>query len=306
MRQLRTDLAMESFQPGDGRGVPGVQVNHWETMGVTMTEVIVESDAAARDLGKAPGRYMTLECQGVRQRDLDSRLAMSNLLGEEIARMFHCEGDAPVMVVGLGNRLVTPDSLGPRAIDRTLVTRHMFQEIPEYADRRMRSVCAIAPGVLGVTGVETLEMVESLCASLRPQAVLCVDSLSARSAGRIGATIQLTDTGIQPGSGVGNHRRRLTRETLGVPVIAIGMPTVIYAATLARDAMEMLSGDAQTSDEAFDGIERELLQADLGEMIVTPREIDGLICDGAGIIASAINRALQPELSEEEIMALMN
>ena len=304
MRQLRTDLAMESIPPGN-EGIPGVQVNHWETMGVNMTEVLIKTEGAARDLGKSPGRYITLECPAVRQRDLDARLAMSNLLGEEIARMLPAEGDAPVMVVGLGNRFVTPDSLGPRAVDRTLVTRHMFQELPEYADRRMRSVCAIAPGVLGVTGVETLEIVESLCASLHPRALLCVDSLSARSASRIGSAVQLTDAGIQPGSGVGNHRRCLTRDTLGVPVVAVGMPTVIYAATLARDAMETLC-DAQSADSALDAVERELLEAELGDMIVTPREIDALICDAAGIIATGINRALQPELTEEEIAALMN
>ena len=304
MRQIRTDLAMESFQSSGGEGMPGVRVSHWETMGVNMTEVVVEQESAARALGKAVGTYMTLECQAVRQRDLDARLAMANLLGEEIARMFHREGDAPVLVVGLGNRRITPDSLGPQTIDRTLVTRHMFQELPEYADPRMRSVCALAPGVLGITGIETMEMVEALCASLHPQAIICVDSLSARSASRIGAAVQLTDAGIQPGSGVGNHRKSLTRETLGVPVIAVGVPTVIYAATLARDAMESLSADV--SGEALDSVEQEMLKGDAGEMIVTPREIDDLICDAAGIIASAINRALQPDLSEEEIMALMD
>ena len=304
MRQIRTDLAMESFQSSGGEGIPGVRVSHWETMGVNMTEVVVEQESAARALGKAVGTYMTLECQAVRQRDLDARLAMANLLGEEIARMFHREGDAPVLVVGLGNRRITPDSLGPQTIDRTLVTRHMFQELPEYADPRMRSVCALAPGVLGITGIETMEMVEALVAKVRPRAILCVDSLAARAAGRIGTAIQLTDTGIQPGSGVGNHRRSLTRETLGVPVIAVGMPTVIYAATLTRDAMETLSPD--TAEDDLDRVEQELLTGAQGEMVVTPREIDEIISDTAGVIATAVNRALQPDLSQEEIMAMMS
>lgn len=303
MRQIRTDLAMESFGHG-GEGMPGVHVNHWEEMGVSLTEVVVETEEASRALGKAAGVYMTLECPAIRQRDLDARLAMANLLGEEMARMLPGEGEAPVLVIGLGNRRITPDSLGPQTIDRTLVTRHMFEQLPGFADERMRSVCALAPGVLGVTGIETMEMVEALVAKVRPRAILCVDSLAARAAGRIGTAIQLTDTGIQPGSGVGNHRRSLTREALGVPVIAIGMPTVIYAATLARDAMEALSPD--TGEEALDHVEAELLEGEHGEMVVTPREIDDLIADAAGVIASAVNRALQPDLSEEEIAAMMN
>ena len=303
MRQIRTDLAMESFGHG-GEGMPGVHVNHWEEMGVSLTEVVVETEEASRALGKAVGVYMTLECPAIRQRDLDARLAMANLLGEEMARMLPGEGEAPVLVIGLGNRRITPDSLGPQTIDRTLVTRHMFEQLPGFADERMRSVCALAPGVLGVTGIETMEMVEALVAKVRPRAILCVDSLAARAAGRIGAAIQLTDTGIQPGSGVGNHRRSLTREVLGVPVIAVGLPTVIYAATLTRDAMEALTPDISESD--LDSVERELLAGEQGEMVVTPREIDALIADAAGIIATAVNRALQPDLSQEEIMAMMS
>ncbi len=306
MRQIRTDLAMESFQAAGQDAIPGVEVNHWETMGVQMTEVIIHQEDAGRQLGKPQGVYLTLECEGVRQRDMDSRLAMANLLGEELARMVKWEGKGPVLVVGLGNRRITPDSLGPLAIDRTLVTRHMFREIPEYADKRMRSVCAIAPGVLGVTGIETVEMIRSLVSTLKPQAIVCIDSLSARSSSRIGSAVQLTDTGIHPGSVVGNHRRALNRESLGVPVIAVGVPTVIYAATLARDAMELLNEDEQDHEEALDNIERQLLRKDLGDMIVTPREIDSLVVDAAGIIAAAVNRALQPELSDEEIMAMMD
>ena len=303
MRQIRTDLAMESFGHG-GEGMPGVHVNHWEEMGVSLTEVVVETEEASRALGKAVGVYMTLECPAIRQRDLDARLAMANLLGEEMARMLPGEGEAPVLVIGLGNRRITPDSLGPQTIDRTLVTRHMFEQLPGFADERMRSVCALAPGVLGVTGIETMEMVEALVAKVRPRAILCVDSLAARAAARIGTAIQLTDTGIQPGSGVGNHRRSLTRETLGVPVIAVGMPTVIYAATLTRDAMETLSPD--TAEDDLDRVEQELLTGAQGEMVVTPREIDEIISDTAGVIATAVNRALQPDLSQEEIMAMMS
>jgi spore protease len=173
----------------------------------------------------------------------------------------------------------------------------------------MNSVCAVAPGVLGITGIESMELVEALVKAVRPRAILCVDSLAARDSRRIGCTVQLTDTGIQPGAGVGNHRRALTRESVGVPVISLGMPTVIYAATLARDAFAWLAdgqGDGENHEEALADMEHTLLGGQIGEMIVTPREIDAIIQDASGIIASAINRALQPTLSDAEIAAMMN
>jgi len=178
-----------------------------------------------------------------------------------------------------------------------------------WAQSGMNSVCAIAPGVLGITGVESLELVEALVDALGPRAILCVDSLAARDSRRIGCTVQLTDTGIQPGSGVGNHRQSLTRESVGVPVVSVGMPTVVYAATLARDAFAWLAdqqGDDEPHEEALADMERTLLSARIGEMIVTPREIDSIVQDAAGIIATGINRALQPSLSEAEIAAMMD
>ena len=304
MKHPRTDLAMESFNEGEQS--PGVQVSHWDAADVRMTEVIISDEEAARQLGKPCGAYLTMECGLLRERDPEARIAVSALLGEELGRMIRSESDAPVLVIGLGHRFITPDSLGPLAVDKTLVTRHMLQT--EYARSDMRSVCAIAPGVLGVTGVETMEMVQSLAEKLRPRAIVCIDSLAARASERIGSTIQLTDAGIQPGGGVGNHRQPLTRETLGTDVIAVGMPTVVYAATLARDAFAALSarnGD-QPDDGALDAMERELLSEALGEMIVTPREIDAIVQDAAAVIAAGVNRALQPLLSDAEIAAMMD
>ena len=300
MRNIRTDLAIESA--GDTYGLPGVNVNHWETGDISVTEVKVTDLKSAVQLGKPIGNYITLESGCVKCRNVESRLAMSALIGEEIGRMADMRaGEA--LVVGLGNRMVTPDSLGPLTVDRILVTRHIFSGMPEYAEDRMRSVCALAPGVLGVTGIETAEMLESIVRKIKPACVICVDALAARATGRIGGAIQITDTGIQPGSGVGNRRMALNRDTLGVDVIAVGMPTVIYAATLARDAFAML--DDTAGDEALMKLERELMGGPGGDMIVTPREIDGLIKDSAGMIAAGINRALQPELSDSEIMAMM-
>ena len=296
----RTDLAMECPGASD---MPGVEVRQWEQADVTLTEVIITDSSAAEQLGKPCGTYLTLESPLLRERDPEVRIAAANLLAEELARLLPPDGDAPVLVVGLGNRFVTPDSLGPNTIDRTLVTRHAMEN--GLARAKMRSVSAIAPGVLGITGVETMEMVESLVQKIAPRLVICIDALAARSSSRIGATIQITNAGIQPGGGVGNHRKPLNRATLGVDVIAIGMPTVIYDATLARDAFSLLSGtDANESE--LDAIENQLLGEPAGEMIVTPREIDSLIQDAAGILASGINRALHPNLSDAEIAAMMD
>ena len=308
MIETRTDLAMEAFENTDGGPLAGVRVSHWETDGIRVTEVVVTDNEAARQLGKPKGTYLTLESDLLKERDPDARLAMASLLGEEIDRVLpKGEDNAPVLVVGLGNRAITPDSLGPGVVDRTLVTRHLLGG--PLVGNPMQSVCAIAPGVLGVTGIESMELVEAVVKQVKPRAILCVDSLAARDSRRIGSAIQLTDTGIQPGAGVGNHRKALTAQSVGTPVISVGMPTVIYAATLAKDAFAWL--DAQTGDEedhgaALEDMEKSLLEGELGDMIVTPREIDSIIQDAAGIIASGINRALQPQLSDAEIAAMMD
>ncbi len=304
----RTDLAMECFENADGGAIPGAQVSHWETDGIEITEVQITDNEAAQLLNKPKGTYLTLECPLLLERDPDARLGMASLLAEEIDRILPAaDDDSPVLVVGLGNRSITPDALGPGVVDRTLVTRHMLGA--PWAQSGMNSVCAVAPGVLGITGIESMELVEALVKAVRPRAILCVDSLAARDSRRIGCTVQLTDTGIQPGAGVGNHRRALTRESVGVPVISLGMPTVIYAATLARDAFAWLAdgqGDGENHEEALADMEHTLLGGQIGEMIVTPREIDAIIQDASGIIASAINRALQPTLSDAEIAAMMD
>lgn len=305
MAILRTDLAEESFRSLGRDQYPGVAVNHWEAMGVTVTEVIVQSEEAAQQLGKPVGSYLTLESMGIRQREAEARQTLASLMGEELRRMLPESDNQPTLVIGLGNRMVTPDSLGPLTVDHTLVTRHMFEARPEYVDMRMKSVCALAPGVLGVTGVETFETVRALVDTLRPSCVIAVDSLCAGTSSRIGSTIQLADTGIQPGSGVGNHRKALTEATLGVKVIGVGVPMVIYAPSIARDAMARLPELADFDLSALDEITRSLYDSDLGQMIVTPREVDELVLDVASVLGSGINQALQPELSLREITEFM-
>ena len=249
MRQLRTDLAMESLRGPEG-GFPGVHVSHWETMGVSLTEVIVETEEAARSLGKATGVYMTLECPAIRQRDLDARTGH----GQPARR-----GDSPACWPARATRRRWWWGWATAASRRTPSARR-----PSTA-RWSRATCSRNCRTLPTSACAASAPSPRACWAspawrpwrwsrpspprCGPRAILCVDSLAARAAARIGAAIQLTDAGIQPGSGVGNHRRSLTREALGVPVIAVGMPTVIYAATLARDAMEALTPDI--SEEAL-------------------------------------------------------
>ncbi len=302
MRQVRTDMALEASQAAGS--IPGVHVSQWEEESVSITEVRVETEEAAQRLGKNVGTYLTLECEGVRRRDPAAREEVQNVLGEEIARLLPPdEQGAPVLVVGLGNRRVTPDSLGPKTVDGTLVTRRLLRELPDKVDERLNPVCAIAPGVMGATGLETMETVSALVKEIHPRCLIVIDSLAARASSRVGVSIQLSDTGIQPGSGVGNHRRALNERELGVRVIALGMPTVVYAVTIARDALEIL-GEGETNPAALDEVTKSLFENEIGEMIVTPREVDDMIDDAAQMLAGGINRALQTALSPEEIAGL--
>ena len=302
MRQIRTDMALEASQAAGS--IPGVHVSQWEEESVSITEVRVETEEAAQRLGKSVGTYLTLECEGVRRRDPAAREEVQNVLGEEIARLLPPdEQGAPVLVVGLGNRRVTPDSLGPKTVDGTLVTRHLLRELPDKVDERLNPVCAIAPGVMGATRLETMETVSALVKEIHPRCLIVIDSLAARASSRVGVSIQLSDTGIQPGSGVGNHRRALNERELGVRVIALGMPTVVYAVTIARDALEIL-GEGETNPAALDEVTKSLFENEIGEMIVTPREVDDMIDDAAQMLAGGINRALQTALSPEEIAGL--
>ena len=304
MHKNRTDLAMERINPDED--YPGVEIHSWNETDIDISEVIIHSDEAAQTLGKPCGNYLTMECRLLAEHDPDARIAVSNLLGEELFKMLPQDEHAPVLVVGLGNRDVTPDSLGPLTIEKTLVTRHIMDGVHSPAD--LRSVCAVAPGVLGVTGMETCDIVKGAVDHAKPAAVICVDALAARECSRIGTTVQLTDTGILPGSGVGNHRQGLTKDTLGVPVIAIGVPLVVYTAVIVRDALNILLNDMEEDEEsrnvAADSLINRIIGEDIGEMVVTPREIDEMVSSLSNVLALSLNIALQSRLSRDEIIML--
>ena len=295
MRTMWTDLAMEG-----GGAPPGERLKS----GIERTTVRIETQEQAKEMGRPIGTYVTLECPQHMSVELGTRQALSEALAETIGGMLPA-GARTMLVTGLGNRSVTPDALGPRTVERVLVTRHMAPCLPEDVQERMASVCSASPGVLGVTGVETAEVLRGMVEHVRPDAVIAVDALAARSSRRIGSTIQVTDTGITPGSGVGNHQRALTRATLGVPVIAVGVPMVVSAWALASDALLAMNEDGEIDGETLCACVERVVTAELGEMIVTPREVDALVERMAGIVAEGINQALHPKLTRQEVAQLM-
>lgn len=300
MRAIRTDLAMESV--GAGRPYPGgVSVKSETDRGVTVTTICISSEESAREIGRSPGRYITITADALPKCDAEQREYLSSLVEKALSELLPERGE--VLVVGLGNRHVTADALGTRIVERLIVTRHLRGSLARETLGKLRGVSAIAPGVLGVTGIETAELCKGLVGHVKPGAVIALDALAAFDSKRICTTIQLTDTGIDPGSGVGNHRLGLNETTLGVPVIAIGVPMVVYASTIVRDVLfgliesYDLGGDVKRDD--MSELIKKHSESLLGEMVVTPREIDEMVVSVAEILAQGVNRALHPRLDKE-------
>ena len=291
--QYRTDLAMERAQDSGNMG--GVCMWNTQAGPFSICEIEIQSSEAAERLQKPAGRYITLETPPIHGLSAEERQALAREMAERLAPLLPPFGD--VLTVGLGNRHITSDALGSRVAEGVLVTRHLKDTLPDSLRGRLRGVSALCPGVLGVTGMETADMVRGAVEQTRPSAVIAIDALSARACGRIGTAIQITDTGILPGSGVGNHRAGLTRDTLGVPVVAIGVPTVVYSAVIVRDALAALR--AERPEE----LARQLTDQD---MVVTPREIDQMVGELGQVLSMGINLALQPRMDANEIATLMN
>ena len=290
MSEYRTDLAMErTVRPG-GMG-DGVCVDTQTRGEMEITWVRVDSPQAARRLGKAQGVYWTLTHPRLPALSPEERMTVAQEVGQMLRLLLPPKGD--VLVLGLGNRRMTADALGDRVVSGILVTRHL-------REGRLRGVCAMAPGVLGVTGVETAELACAMTERLHPAAVVVIDALAAMETSHICTTIQLTDTGISPGSGVGNHRAGITSERLQVPVIAVGVPMVVYASTIVRDALcRILS--YENPEESASAMARELASGASEDLVVTPRNIDELVQGIADMLALAVNTALQPECTMEEL-----
>lgn len=296
MKIRRTDLAMEARElwqesAGETTRLVGVEAEEGLREGIPVTAVHILNQEGERALGKPQGNYVTLTMEGVANRAEDIFGRAVRAVAAELTQLLRgVPGNGLALVVGLGNREVTPDAIGPQVYGHTLATRHLVRQMPE-AFGQLRPVAALAAEVLGSTGVESGEVVQAVCREIRPACVIAVDALASRSLERLCRTVQLADTGITPGSGVGNHRVGLSRETLGVPVLAVGVPTVVDAATLAAD---LTGADEPTSL----GRGRDLL--------VTPKDIDSQVADLAKIIGYGINLALQPQLTLEDLELLLS
>lgn len=325
MAGIRTDLAIEArefYSKQENRGdIPGVEVDVNKQEDVTITRVKVVEDVGARIIGKPKGNYITLEVPKLRENDKDLQEEVGRLLAKEIGGIVHLNDQSVILVVGLGNWNVTPDALGPRVVEHLMVTRHIKEYIPDQIDEGVRSVCAVAPGVLGITGIETSEIIKGIVDRVKPDLVIAIDALASRKMERISTTIQLADTGINPGSGVGNNRKELSRESMGVPVVAIGVPTVVDAATMASDTIDMAvdslirespkSGEFYNMLKDMDKTEKyklinEVIYPYVGNLMVTPKEIDRLIDDIAVVIANGLNLALHPGIDKDDIDRYLN
>ena len=289
----RTDLAMERTVYPGGLG-EGVEVQNQREGNAEVTWVRIYSQAAAKRLGKPEGIYWTMTQPDLPYLTPEERIDVARQVAQTLRIMLPPQGD--VLVLGLGNRRMTADALGDRVVSGILVTRH----IRAQSDAALRGVCAMSPGVLGVTGVETAELTLGLVERLKPAAVLVVDALAAMETSHIGTTIQLTNTGIQPGSGVGNHRMAIAQETLNVPVIALGIPLVVYASTIVRDALKTIIASEKNDQDAHEMAEQ-LVSQSTTDLVVTPRNIDELVAGLADMLALAVNSALQPAYSIDEL-----
>lgn len=296
---FRTDLAKESIE--FNKNEQGLINKKFESFGVKGDFVNIVSDEYAKKIGKKVGKYVSFETDAVINRETESFENISRAIAEEIKELLG-EEKGSVLIVGLGNEEMTPDSIGPKVIKKILVTRHLFEFLPEATDSRMAKVCAFAPGVLGVTGIESKDIIQGICNNTEVNAIIVIDALAARRSERMFSTFQITDTGIEPGAGVGNKRSAFSKEALGIPVIAIGVPTVIYASSLVYDAVsEMLSMLTGQKEENIEDAAQRFASFSSGDMVVTPKEIDVIAEDCAKIIADGINLALHNDMSIEEI-----
>lgn len=292
MLNRRTDLALEARElRGDA---PGVVCEEGTLEGFPLTTVRIQDSRGAQALGKPAGTYYTLDLTGLTRREEDAFRRAVRAVAALLPPLLKLSDGESVLVAGLGNRAITPDAVGPRTADRTLVTRHLVDMAPRQFGS-FRPVAALAAGVLGTTGVESGELVRAVADRIRPQAVIAVDALAARRLERLCATVQIADTGISPGSGVGNHRFSLSRETLGIPVIAVGVPTVVDGATLAADLLEPGGGEVPEALRDRPG----------ASLIVTPKDIDQRVEDMAKVLGYGISLSLQSGLTLADLELLL-
>ncbi len=296
MWTVRTDLAVEAKEIWKESAektteLKGVKSRETDENGYAITTVEILDEDGSKALGKPVGTYVTVEIDKLIRREDNAFTLGAQTIGKQIKEMLKINDSESILVVGLGNEAITPDAIGPITAKHTMVTRHLVEKMPEEFGQ-MRRVSVLISGVLGTTGIETAEFIKAVTQKLRPDRVIVVDALASRKLARVCRTVQLADTGIVPGSGVGNKRAAINQETLGVPVTAIGVPTVVDAGTLTADLAEQ----AGAKD-----INPEDLSKYAGGMIVTPREIDANVADISKLVGYGINMALHKDLTLDDI-----
>lgn len=308
------DLAVEAHQllrGESGKEIPGVRMDEQELDHAKVTIITVETDEGSEAIGKPKGQYITIDAPDIRNNNYIIHQDITHVLADKLIELMNLKEDASILLIGLGNWNATPDALGPQVINKTMVTRHLFQLSPEELHGQMRKISAISPGVLGITGIETAEIIRGIVDHVKPDLVIAIDALAAGSLERVGTSIQLADTGIHPGSGVGNRRAGINQETVGCKVIAIGLPTVVNAAVIAHDVVEGVFEQFVTSPtlyklykginpQTFSQIIDDVLSPFQGNLMVTPKEIDDLIQRSAKIIAGALAISLHPGINRDD------
>lgn len=293
---FRTDLAVEAAELERIDNIKGIQKNEEKINNLTLTKITINTKEAAERIGKPIGEYVTIELPSLTDdfKSTDKRL---EVIAKQIGYLLPSSGT--ILVVGLGNYNITPDALGPKTAESILATRHITGEIAKSTGlENLRSVAVLAPGVLGQTGIEVSEILFSVVNKINPSALILIDALASKETSRLGTTIQISNNGISPGSGVGNSRPSINKETMGVPVISIGVPTVVDATTLAANLFSCVDEEI-TKDTINQKVEPKG-----SPMMVTPKEIDLLIERSSRLLAMSINYALQPLFSIEDIMSL--
>jgi len=320
----RTDLAIEisdvlKLDQAEGYQIPGVEITEKsvEEDAIQITRVRILNEEGVMQMGKPKGDYITIECAGIKQNDPPLHEKVIDLLAQSIGSLLPEVKGRPlnVLVIGLGNRFATPDTLGPKVANQVFVTRHVALKAPELIEDDVAHLSSFAPSVMGLTGIETAEIIRGVAENVKPDCIIAIDALAARHVSRINSTIQISDTGISPGAGVGNKRKELNEETVGCKVIAIGVPTVVDTATLVSDTLsqiiqlmvkeaehspifDMLSG---ISDVDHYQLVKESLGDEIKELFVTPKEIDEIIEYLSSIISNGINIAVHPCMTLKDI-----
>lgn len=319
---IKTDLAIEVAETLTKHVdvIDGVEVNTTDYNNIILTWVKINTPEGEQNMGKPIGNYVTIESNSIKENDVDTHEEITNIFSECLSKICKLEKDTKILVVGLGNQNVTPDALGPKVVSKILVTRHIKDSLPNNISDGVRPVSAISPGVMGTTGMETAEIIKGIVDRVSPDLVIAVDALATRKTSRINATIQMSDTGVSPGAGMGNKRKTINQQYLGVPVIAIGVPTVVDAGTLVNDTIDLMIDsfinemkneveDEPTFYEIFKNLDKEqkydiisnILNSEMGNLFVTPKEVDEVVERLSKIIANSINIAMHPSIDFDDM-----